>query len=154
MLAYHSFLQSRAARLANRKDDIFTGPFDEFNMRWYRVIGSALGLTIIFQIFTPHIPMMLAYMWKSCLRCYDRRFSFNDRVTRATVQSDYEALYTGPEFILQVRFAQFLSIIFVTMTYSSGLPILYLMSVLSMVCTYWIDKILLLKFYRLTDGFT
>ena len=48
MLAYHSFLQSRAARLANKKDDIFTGPFDEFNTRWYRVIGSALGLTIIF----------------------------------------------------------------------------------------------------------
>ena len=48
MLAYHSFLQSAAKRLENSKDDVLTGPFDEFNVRWYVVIGSALGYTIFF----------------------------------------------------------------------------------------------------------
>lgn len=40
------------------------------------------------------------------------------------------------------------------MTYSSGLPVLYAISFLSLVCTYWIDKLLLLRFYRLTDGYS
>jgi len=53
-----------------------------------------------------------------------------------------------------VRFAQFLCTIFVTMTYSSGVPVLYAISFLSFVCTYWIDKMLLLRFYRLTDGYS
>lgn len=154
MLAYHSFLQSAARRLANSKDDVLAGPYDEFNARWYLVIGSALGYTIFFQIFTPHIPMLVAFLWRGAQRFIDRRFSFNERVTKQAVQSDYEELYTGPEFILQVRFAQFLCTIFVTMTYSSGLPGLYAISFVSLVCTYWIDKLLLLRFYRLTDGYS
>lgn len=47
-----------------------------------------------------------------------------------------------------------MSTIFVTMTYSSGIPIMYLISCFSFFCTYWIDKFLLLKFYRLTEGYT
>lgn len=98
--------------------------------------------------------MLVAYLWRSVKRFIDRRFSFNERVTKQAAQSDYEELYTGPEFILQVRFAQFLCTIFVTMTYSSGVPGLYAISFLSLVCTYWIDKLLLLRFYRLTDGYS
>ena len=40
------------------------------------------------------------------------------------------------------------------MTYSSGLPILYFLSFLSFVVFYWIDKYLLLRYYRITPGFT
>lgn len=40
------------------------------------------------------------------------------------------------------------------MTYSSGLPILYFIAFLSFIVTYWTDKILVLRFYRKTEGFT
>mmetsp|Transcript_27944 Transcript_27944/g.42235 ORF Transcript_27944/g.42235 Transcript_27944/m.42235 type:complete len:157 (+) Transcript_27944:511-981(+) len=47
-----------------------------------------------------------------------------------------------------------LSVIFVAMTFSSGMPILYLILVVSFLITYWIDKCLLLKHYKLTKGYT
>jgi len=44
--------------------------------------------------------MLVAYLSRSVMRFVDRRFSFNERVTKQAAQSDYEELYTGPEFIL------------------------------------------------------
>jgi len=78
----------------------------------------------------------------------------NIRRTKKVIQAEYEQLYTGPEFILQTRYGQLLSIVFVAMTYSSGLPVIYLIVFAWMFLTYWIDKILLLRYYRITEGFT
>lgn len=40
------------------------------------------------------------------------------------------------------------------MTYSSGMPILYLIAAVSMFFMYWIDKILILRHLRITPGYT
>lgn len=96
----------------------------------------------------------MTYMWTLIRRCHDRSWSLNMRKTKQVIQEDYEELYTGPEFLVQIRFAQLLSTIFVTMTYSSGLPILYLICVISIFFTYWVDKLLVLRYFRLTPGHT
>ena len=69
-------------------------------MRWYTVIGSPIILTILFQIITPHLGVVVAYLGKGVVRCYDRNCTWNERKTKQVIQSDYEDLYTGPEFIL------------------------------------------------------
>lgn len=61
-------------------------------------------------------------------------------------------MYIGPRFIIQIRYAQVLSAIFVTFTYSSGLPMLYFITFLSLAVTYWTDKILVLRYFRKTEG--
>jgi hypothetical protein len=38
--------------------------------------------------------------------------------------------------------------VFVTMAFSGGIPILYAIAAVFFFVTYWVDKILLLKFYR------
>jgi len=63
-------------------------------------------------------------------------------------------LYTGPEYILELRFAQVMALIFVTFTYSAGMPILYYITFISLVITYWTDKILVSKYFRKENGFT
>ena len=55
---------------------------------------------------------------------------------------------------MEVRLAQILSSIFVTLTYSSGLPSLYLVAAFSFFVGYWTDKMLLLRYYRKTNGLT
>lgn len=87
-------------------------------------------------------------------RCRDRGCGLNERNTKAVVQSEYEALYTGPSFLLQMRYAQLLTIMFVTLTYSSGMPVLYLAAFITFVVAYMVDKYLLLRFYKLTPGYT
>jgi hypothetical protein len=73
----------------------------------------------------PHVFTLIHACYLCLRRCIDRRCSFDSQKTSKVLQSEYEALYLGPEFILQIRYAQVLSTIFVTLTYSSGLPVLY-----------------------------
>ena len=34
---------------------IFAGEYREFNVQWYRVVGSTLTLTMLLNVFTPHV---------------------------------------------------------------------------------------------------
>lgn len=126
---------------------------DEYDERWYILIGSPLILGILMQILTPHLGLIYEFMISGCRRCHDRKYTTDKRVTRKVIQSDYEDLYTGPKFQLQIRLAQLVSTVFVAMTFSSGLPIMYVICFVSLFITYWVDKILLLRYYRITEGY-
>ena len=64
------------------------------------------------------------------------------------LQQEYEDLYTGPEFHLDARLAQIVAFTWVTFMYSSGLPILFLITAGNFFIIYWVDKWLLLRFYK------
>jgi hypothetical protein len=49
-------------------------------------------------------------------------------------------MYMGDEFMIEVRYAQFLSAFLVTMMFSSGIPGLYLVMFLKLFLIYWVDK--------------
>jgi len=126
------------------------GPFDEFNSDWFLRVGTALIYAQLAMLFFPHIFTVIQSIGLFCMRCYDRSFTFNDKTTRKIIQSEYEELYTGPEFILHVRYAQILSTVFVTMAYSSGIPSLYLLNFLIFFIQFWVDKILVFNYYKKT----
>ena len=111
-------------------------------------------MTISFQILTPHIGLCLHSIYIFLVRCFDRRCSLNKSVTKRVIQADYEDLYTGPDFLLQIRYAQLLCTVFVTVSYSSGLPILYPIAAVSLFCMFWVDKILILRYHKITSGYT
>ena len=48
-----------------------------------------------------------------------------------------------------MREAQLLFLVFISLTFSSGLPILYPIAFVSLFITYWAATFLLLRFYRL-----
>ena len=64
------------------------------------------------------------------------------------LQSEYENLYIGPLFNLDARLAQIIAFTWVTFMYSAGLPILFLITAVNFMLIYWVDKWLVLRFYR------
>jgi hypothetical protein len=57
-------------------------------------------------------------------------------------------MYTGPEFSLDSRLAQIVAFIWVTLTYGTGMPMLFFLSAFNFTLIYFIDKYLLLRFYK------
>lgn len=139
--------------LSQRTEVVLAGTFSDFTSRWYQVVATPIVLLMLFQIVTPHFGLLL-YIAQGFRRCFDRKITFDDRITRQVIQRDYEDLYTGPSFDLQVRLSQILFLVFTCLTFSSGLPILYPIAFVTLFVMYWVDKFLLLRFYRLTPGFT
>ena len=75
------------------------------------------------------------------MRCVDRSCTCNRRKTRKITQPDYEDINTGAEFLIEYRYSQILTTLFIVMMYSSGLPILYLIALLTYFFQYWFDKL-------------
>ena len=80
------------------------------------------------------------------MRCCDRSYHcIDDKYTKKLTQQDYEKRNTGTEFSIENRYNVMLTLIFVTMMFSAGMPILYPVAVLFFCVTYWFDKCLLLN---------
>lgn len=54
----------------------------------------------------------------------------------------------GPDFLIEIRYSQIMTFFFITMIYSAGMPVLYIISLLQFFLTYWVDKFLFLRMYR------
>lgn len=128
LVVFNSFVYSGRSIELSMQQNMLMGPFDEFDSEWFIRIGSALVYSQLAMLFFPHIFTILQSLRLFMVRCFDRSLSFNDKQTKKIIQSEYEDLYTGPEFILHVRYAQVLSTIFVTLSYSAGMPALYLLN--------------------------
>ena len=130
---------------------LFVGTLSDFSPSWYLLIATPIVISLMLQIATPHLSHFFLSLCSAIRRCYDRKFTLDRRSTKKVIQQDYEDLYTGPEFQLQIRTAQLMSLIFVTMTFSGGCPGMYIVSFICILGAYWTDKILLLRYYRLMD---
>jgi len=127
---------------------ILQGEYKKFSSDWYRLVGSTICLTVFFMILMPHaanIGMQILFCFK---RCWDRKCTFDSRKTRKLIQSDYDSINTGNEFMLEFRYSNILSVLAVIFMYSSSMPILYIFGVFFFFITYWIDKLLLFHYYK------
>jgi len=86
-------------------------------------------------------------------RCWDRRCGTDERITKKITQASYENVYTGPEFIIDFRYSQMLTLTFVCFLYSGGMPFLYVTTLAQFVITYFFDKLFLLRISRLPKNY-
>jgi hypothetical protein len=67
-------------------------------------VGLTLIMTVTLNIF---IPLLLQFYSIAMLkyRAYsDRNFTNDQRMTAQVLQEDYEAIYVGPEFLMELRY--------------------------------------------------
>lgn len=83
-----------------------------------------------------------------CRRAYDRGCRCSSKYTKSLSQADYEDTNTGLEFLLDFKYASMLTVLYVTMLYSSGIPILYVVATAFYFTSYWVDKFLLFRYFK------
>ena len=108
---------------------------------------------MILEIGAPHILPMSQVCYYGFLRLWDRSCRCDRRKSKKYLQSDYEELYTGPEFQLDARLAQIVAFTWVTFMYSPGLPVLFIITAVNFSIIYWVDKWLMLRFYRIPKNY-
>mmetsp|Transcript_25411 Transcript_25411/g.46121 ORF Transcript_25411/g.46121 Transcript_25411/m.46121 type:complete len:1023 (+) Transcript_25411:81-3149(+) len=115
---------------------LFNGSFDDVNRNWYTVVGTTLLTNMMLNAVTP--------AGVSCAKAFvlfaKRRFLKGGKKH----QAELIELHTNPEFDIKGKYAQFLTTVFVTMMYSSGLPLMHMFGCGFMFCMYWADKFVLL----------
>lgn len=103
---------------------------------------------MMINVISPHIGAFVKICVRALKKCCDRSCRLDKRNTKQLLQTDYENLYIGPEFLIEVRYSQVLTSFFILMIYSSGMPLLYLVGVVQFCTMYWVDKFLFVRVYR------
>ena len=129
----------------SKDSPFFAGEFQDMNSGWYSTVGTSILFTMIINIVTPHAAPLLFCIWNKCRVCCDK---CGKKETKCKTRKEYLDLYLGPEFNISARYASILTTIFVTLMFSSGMPLLYACAFLFLFITYWVDKILLFRYYQ------
>jgi len=90
-----------------------------------------------------------AFHWGfACLRCCDRGCHTTRRYTKQLTQVDYEDKNTYFDYDMTYRYCNILTVVFVCLIYSSGIPVLYPIVCLYFGVVYVCDKYMLFRWYK------
>jgi hypothetical protein len=115
---------------------VIKGKYPDFTAEWYSDVGVAMTITMLIYVFSPHMPPLLRYCKFSC------------KEKTSSTQAGLNSLFVGPDFHHSIRYPQLLVVVFVSMSYSSGIPIMYLIISATAFTFYWVDKYLFTRWYR------
>ncbi len=120
---------------------IFSGSYTDFTRKWHMKVGVTLIVLMCVNVFWPQVMDVLFWVpWK--------KFNRACCTGGVVLQIDLNTYYEGYDFTLWDRYAYILSITYFVVTFSPGLPILMPLGAMFCFIIYWIDKMLLLRFYK------
>lgn len=73
----------------------------------------------------PYVGLVSGFAVPWLLRSLDNSFSGDQYKTKKTSVAQYKALYSGGEYVIHFKYSGLLNIVFITMMYGVGMPILF-----------------------------
>lgn len=122
--------------------------YQYFTVEWYADIGFTISLICLMFLVTPHLSNIGTAFIVLAFRFMDRGNSWDARRTQKLKQEEYETINHGPEFLFEYRYSNLLKVLAVVFLYSYGIPILYFLAAIYFILTYWVDKVLILRYYK------
>ena len=122
---------------------LLNGVYDDFVPAWYATVGTTIMTTMIANALMTPAFMLLEYVSDACARSAVR-----GRVGGVLTQMEMDELFVGASFNVTTRYPVILTMAFVSLFYSTGLPLLLPLASLGFFMQYIVDKMMLLKFYR------
>jgi len=125
-------------------NSFFDGRYSDFDRAWFVHVGSSITLTMIFNIFNPHLFPFLCIPWQRWRRTWKCCLP---GVKKS--QSVWNERFAGETFELAERYAVLLNTLFVTLLYSAGMPALLPIAATTFLLTYLMDRASFLRLYRI-----
>lgn len=132
--------------------DIFgsKGNSIEFSGEWYRSVGVSIVLVQIGNIAFAHSKKFYDYfMYKRAIHQANKRQETDN--PSVLTQDELNKLHEGPSFEFSINYAQLMTTFFVCLTFSAGMPILYIIGMFNFGFTYLVDKYLFINLYRIPN---
>lgn len=119
----------------------FDGSFTDYMPQWYLDVGIKITQTLCIQSLMPLIWLCINTTKLWAKKLFDSKFTGNPCITRSTTMSKYKAVYGGPEYKFHFKYSEMLNIIFVSMLYGLGMPILFVIAAFALFVAYVVERI-------------
>jgi hypothetical protein len=120
----------------NGHNQVASSDYDEM---WYATTGIAVANVMITNMIVPQIPYVLAPI----VKFLNREFT-----GAGLTQLHLDEVWEADPFQIEQRCAQVLFTLACTLTFSAGLPILLPIGFVALTLSYWLDKYLLLRYFK------
>ena len=128
---------------------IFQGQYSDFSSEWYTNTGVYLLTSYFLKAVIDTITKLVMYKIVVPFRRYLVYPSIKKLSSQSIVtQYELNELEVGPLFDSSINNAHFVSMLFFSMTYASGLPLLMPMAFVALTVLFHVDRLLLLRFNR------
>lgn len=135
--------------------------YNGFEPIWYNSVGQQLCSTIFLSAILTNVPELQNYAKTEVDRFLDRRFQTNlkkdveDEIddepnSKCKLQEQLNALYLGPDWNGPRVISRMISTLLIICSYSSGMPVLYIIGFFFFSFSYAVNKLVIFKFYQKT----
>jgi hypothetical protein len=117
------------------------GRYTDFTVNWYKDVGGVIISTMTFNIAFPIIEFIGFCTMRNIYRFIDSGFTFKSSKTKKNIIIDYVDLYSGPEYVIHFKYSFIMNVVFMTMMFGAGLPILFPIAVCSLCVLYVMERL-------------
>merc|ERR1719183_3333671 len=107
------------------------------------IVGSMkinAGFPLVFEIG------MMYMRWT--LRYFDNCCADDKKTTKKNTIQQYVNLYCGPEYFMHFKYSGIMNIVFITMMFGTGLPILFPLAFFALLVLYMVENYMLYYGYK------
>lgn len=133
---------------------LFNGNLVEISAGWYYEVGRVICMILLAHVLIFQAKKLFQVCCFKCRINCDRRLAKRkNMLTRKATQLDWNILNTGKEFDVTLNYSSMHIVSWVTMCFSTSMPVLYLIAFLYYFLTYHVDKYLVINYYSKSKSF-
>ena len=133
---------------------VFNGRLVEISAGWYYEVGRVICMILLAHVLIFQAKKLFQVCCFRCRICCDRRLAKRKgMLTKEDTQLDWNILNTGKEFDVTLNYSSMHIVSWVTMCFSTSMPVLYLIAFLYYFLTYHVDKYLVIHYYSKSKSF-
>lgn len=128
---------------------IDSGKYFDYMPLWYSDVGAEIVQTMLINVIKPFFMLIPGFAVPWLKQKMDRKWTNDIYSTKKTSMAGYKTIYLGGEFKVHTKYSQVLNIIFITLFYGSGMPLLFPLSALNLFAIYITERISITYLLRL-----
>jgi hypothetical protein len=115
---------------------------------WYPNVGYKIVQTMLINSILPYVGLTTSYLIPKIKRKLDQKFSNDPYKTKKTSMGAYKDLYSGSDYVIHFKYSGILNIVYITMMYGVGMPILFPIAAFNFINQYICERIIVAYFMK------
>ena len=123
--------------------------YSDLTPAWFKDVGQPLVVAMIYDIVLPFLPLFVEGALALC-----RKKLFLLGLMQRPSQRELNALLEGSDFAMAENYARITNVVFVCFMFSSGLPVLNFVALLTFLTSFWGDKVWFCYFVKTPPSYS
>jgi hypothetical protein len=125
------------------------GTYYDYSVNWYQNIGEIIVQTMTINALLPYITIAMGFGIPALKKWMDSKYTGDTYVTKKTAMAQYKDLYSGSDYTIHFKCAGVINIVWVTMLYGVGMPLLFPLAAFNFFNQYICERITVSYIVRL-----